>query len=253
MLDAVGAVGTVTTNILESFRFIAKGRISLQHVLTQLVQVGYDSLPVACIICTISGCVLALHGAEQFAQTGAHSYVGALVALAMVREMGPIFTALAVAARAGTGIAAEIANMNATNQTDALQVMHVSPIRYLVVPRLLACIISLPLLTLIAETTGVLGGMLTAKATASIHYQRYLDSVWINLKISDINASLIKALWFGILLAGISVTCGFLAKRSARDVGLAATQATIWTSVAVLVSDFFLTWMLFGTSFSESL
>lgn len=246
----LAAVGTVTENVLASFAYVLKGRVNPLHLLEQMVQIGFDSLPVACIICTVSGCVLALHGAEQFAQTGAHAYVGALVALAMIREMGPIFTALAVAARAGTGIAAEIANMNVTNQMDALEVMHVNPVRYIIVPRLLACIISLPLLTLIAETCGILGGMLTAKATASIHYQRFLDSVWLNIKLSDINASLIKAVWFGVLLAGISVTCGFLAKRSAKDVGLAATQATIWTSVAVLVSDFFLTWMLFGTSFS---
>ena len=246
----LAAVGTVTENILASFAYVIKGRVNLLHLLAQMVQIGYDSLPVACIICTVSGSVLALHGAEQFAQTGAHSYVGALVAMAMVREMGPIFTALAVAARAGTGIAAEIANMNVTNQMDALEVMHVSPVRYIIVPRLLACIISLPLLTLIAQTCGVLGGMITAKATANIHYQRFLDSVWLNIKLSDIQASMIKAVWFGILLAGISVTCGFLAKRSAKDVGLAATQATIWTSVAVLISDFFLTWMLFGTNFS---
>lgn len=241
-------VGSVTLNLLEGMVYILKGKISLRHFLLQMASIGTDSLPVAVIICLIAGSVLALHGAEQFAQTGAHNYVGGLVAIAMVREMGPIFTALAVAARAGTGIAAEIANMKITNQLDALQLMKVSSIRYLLVPRLLACMIGLPLLLIVSCTAGILGGMITAKITAGIHHQRFLDSVWLNLKYKDIYFALLKAGIFGIMTAAISVTCGLEAKNSARDVGQAATLATIWTAVSILIADFFLTWMMFGTS-----
>ena len=243
-----GEIGSVTLNLSEAFTFIAKGKISLKNVLLQTASIGTDSLPVATIICLIAGSVLSLHGAEQFAQTGAHNYVGGLVAIAMVLEMGPIYTAMAVAARAGTGIASEIANMKITNQLDALQLMKVNTTRYLLVPRLIACVVSMPLLLIITCTAGIIGGMITAKATVGIHHQRFLDSVWLNLKFKDIYFAMLKSAIFGILTAGISVTFGFEAGKTARDVGQAATLATIWTAVSVLICDFFLTWIFFGTS-----
>ncbi len=249
--DMLEGVGQVSFNIGQALRYIGKYRIDVKQVFHQIGVIGFDSLPVAMIISVISGSVLALHAAEKFAMTGANAYVGALVALATVREMGPIFTAMAVGARAGTAISAEIANMAVTNQLDAMKIMHVSPIRYLMVPRLIACVISLPLITVLSEAVGILGGMIVAKNVALIHYAMYMDSVWLNLKWYDIEVSLIKAAIFGLILAGITVTIGLKTKGGAKNVGLATTQATIWTAISIIIVDFFLTWMFFGTSFNS--
>jgi phospholipid/cholesterol/gamma-HCH transport system permease protein len=245
------SVGQVSSNLAGAVRFIGRGRVNLGHVLQQAAAIGFDSLPIALIISFIAGCVLALHAAEKFAMTGANAYVGALVALAMVREMAPIFTALAVGARAGTAISAEIANMAVTSQLDALKMMHISPLRYLMAPRVLACVICLPLITLWSEAIGIFGGMMTSKLSAGIQYSMFLDSVWLTLKWHDIEVSLIKAAIFGILLAGIAVTIGLNTRGGARNVGLATTQATVWTAITIIIADFFLTWIFFGTSFAE--
>lgn len=244
-------IGRVCINLFESMQFIWKKRINNNHVLQQLASIGFDSVPIALIICLISGSVLALHAADIFAMTGANNYVGALVALAMVREMAPIFTALAIGARSGTAIASEIANMAVTNQLDALKVMNISPVRYLMVPRLIACVVSMPLVTLLSQAVGIFGGMVVAKTSAGIHYSMFLDSIWLNLEWYDIEVSLIKAFVFGLILAGITVTVGLSSKGGAKDVGLASTQATVWTAITIIIADFFLTWMLFGTTFVD--
>lgn len=250
--DMLEGIGQVSLNLTRTFRFVEEGRVKISQVLVQTALIGVDSIPVALIISIIAGSVLALHAADKFAMTGANAYVGALVALAMVREMGPIFTALAVGARAGTAISAEIANMSVTSQLDAMRVMHVSPIRYLMVPRVLACMISLPLITILSEAIGIIGGMYVAQNVARIHYSMYLDSVWLSLEWNDIEVSLIKALVFGVLISAISVAIGLNAKGGARNVGLATTQATVWTAITVIIADFFLTWMFFGTSFRHN-
>ncbi len=242
--------GLLFLNVRDSFVYIFKGRTDWSRAIYQTAAVGFDSLPMSILICLIAGSVLALQTADKFAQTGADSYVGALVALAVVREIGPIFTCLAVGARAGTAIAAEIANMKVTEQVDALRVLRVDPVRYLIVPRLLACIIALPLLTIIGEAVAILGGMIVARQVSHLHYHKYLESVWLHLKPYDIRVSLIKAMIFGLILAAISCTIGLNARGGAKDVGLSTTRAVVWISIVIIVADFFLTWIFFGTDYS---
>jgi phospholipid/cholesterol/gamma-HCH transport system permease protein len=242
------AVGDLTLNLSDSLRFVTKGRFDIGQTLVQTAVVGFDSLPMSILICVIAGGVLALQTAERFAQSGAENYVGGLVALAVIRELGPIFTCLAVGARAGTAIAAEIANMQVTEQIDALKSMHINPLRYLMAPRLLACIISLPLLTIVGEIAAVLGGMFVARSVVNLHYSKYLDSVWLFVKFSDIEVSLIKAVIFGLILATISCTIGLNTRGGARDVGLSTTKAVVWVSTTIIIADFFLTWIFFGPS-----
>ncbi len=241
--------GGLFLNVWQSFMFLAKGRNDWQKTIVQTASVGFDSMGMSILICVITGSVLALQTASKFAQTGTDSYVGGLVALAVVRELGPIFTCLSVGARAGTAIAAEIANMKVTNQIDALRVMGVSPVRYLFLPRLLACMISLPMLTIIGEVAAIIGGMLVAELVAGLHYHMYLESVWLFVKPYDLRVSLFKAVVFGMILAAISCTVGLNAKGGARDVGLSTTKAVVWIAITIIVTDFFLTWIFFGTSY----
>jgi phospholipid/cholesterol/gamma-HCH transport system permease protein len=194
---------------------------------------------------------LALQSAQRFAQSGATAYVGGLVALAIVREIAPIFTCLAVGARAGTAIAAEIANMQVTEQVDALRILRINPIRYLMVPRLLACLCALPMLTMIGGVVAVAGVMVVAQTVTGLHYSKFLESVWLSLKPSDIRISLFKSMIFGIILAAISCTIGLSTRGGAKDVGLSTTRAVIWISVTIIIADFLLTWVFFGPQAGE--
>jgi phospholipid/cholesterol/gamma-HCH transport system permease protein len=239
-------IGQLTLNLWQSLHYIATLQIDVKKTLVQVASVGFDSLPMSLLICVIAGSVLALQMSIRFAQSGTDSYVGGLVALAIIREIGPIFTCLAVGARAGTAIAAEIANMKVTEQVDALRVLRVDPIRYLMVPRILACIIALPMLTILGEAAGILGGMVVAQAVSNLHYSKYIDSVWLFIKVSDIRFSLIKAIIFGVILATISCTIGLNARGGAKDVGLSTTRAVVWISITIIIADFLLTWMFFG-------
>jgi phospholipid/cholesterol/gamma-HCH transport system permease protein len=249
VLRLLEEAGILFLNIWHCFKFIFTGRIDWMKAIVQAALVGFDSLGMSILICLIAGSVLALQTAAKFAQTGADNYVGGLVALAIVREIGPIFTCLAVGARAGTAIAAEIANMKVTEQVDALRVMRIDPIRYLMLPRVLACIFALPLLTVIGEVVAIVGGMLVAQAVANLHYHKYIESVWLYLKPSDIRFSLLKSAVFGLILAAISCTVGLNAKGGARDVGLSTTKAVVWISIIIIITDFFLTWIFYGTSY----
>jgi phospholipid/cholesterol/gamma-HCH transport system permease protein len=245
--------GRVVQLLATALAYLFRGRARLVATLAETARIGFDSLPMVLLISSISGSVLALQTADKFAQTGALGYVGGLVSLAIVREIGPIFTAMTVGARAGTAIASELANMQISEQIAALQVLRISPERYLVLPRLLAAVISLPMLTLVAEATGIIGGMLIAKNTSNLHYSQYLDSVWLMLRPYDVWVSLIKAVVFGVILAGICCSMGLSTSGGASEVGRSATRAAVWTAIVVIIVDFLLTWIYFtgGDSFQS--
>ncbi len=247
--DFFEQTGILFFNLRDALLYLVQGKIEWRQVWEQTAAVGYDSLPMTLLISMISGSVLSLQTAEKFALTGADAYVGGLVALAVVREMAPIFSCLTVGARSGTAIAAELANMQVTEQIAALSIMRVNPIRYLMLPRLLACVIALPMLTLVGEVTGVLAGMVVAQQVSHLHFVKYLESVWLILTRRDIVVSLYKALVFGVLLASISCTVGLSARGGARDVGLSTTRAVVWIAIAIIIADFFLTWIFFGTTY----
>lgn len=250
VLDFFEQAGLLFIHTGHALRYIVRLQIDVRKTVAQMAIVGFDSLGMSILICLIAGSVLALQTAAKFAQTGADSYVGGLVALAIVREIGPIFTCLAVGARAGTAIAAELANMRVTDQVDALKVMRVNPTHYLVVPRILACTLALPMLTVIGETVAVTGGMMVAQAVAHLHYHKYWESVWLYLKPYDVRVSIIKSLVFGFILGAISCHVGLSTKGGAREVGLSTTKAVVWISIVLIIADFFLTWIFFGTSYS---
>ncbi len=243
-------MGQMALLLWEAIQFIVKGKIHWRKTLQEIASIGFDSLPMTLLICGISGSVLALQTAQKFALTGADAYVGGLVALAIVREIAPIFACLTVGARSGTAIAAEIANMKVTEQVDALKIMHVSPVRYLVVPRLLAAILCLPLLTFLGEVIGIVSGMFVAQAVSGLHRIKYMESVWLYLSRHDLNVSLIKAAVFGVLLAIISCTIGLNTKGGAKAVGESTTRSVVWIGISIIIADFFLSWIFFGTGYN---
>jgi len=239
-------IGLCVINLFCALKCIFQGKINFKNAMFQAASIGYDSLPIALTISLVAGAVLSLQVSQQFVQTGADSYIGGLISIAITREMAPIFAALAIGARAGTAIAAEIGNMSVTEQIDALKVLKVDPLEYLLVPRLLAGIIVVPLVTALAEFIGILGGMFVANNSVALHPYLYIKSVWLYSNVYDIKVSLIKAAVFGILVTVICTTHGLKTKGGAREVGLSTTKAAIWTAVAIFVFDLILSWIFFA-------
>lgn len=239
-------IGHCLINLFEALKCIFKGKVNIKNTFFQAAAIGYDSLPIALTISMVAGAVLSLQVSQQFVLTGADSYIGGLVSLAITREMAPIFASLAIGARAGTAMTAEIGNMNITEQIDALKVLKVDPIGYILVPRLIAGLIVVPMVTILAEFIGIVGGMFVANSTVELHPYRYINSVWLYSRPYDIKISLIKAAVFGVLITLICTTHGLLTRGGAREVGISTTKAAIYTAVAIPLFDLLLSWIFFA-------
>ena len=211
------------------------------EVLHQMDEIGVKSVSITGITALFTGMVLALQTAYSLAAFGGKMFVGRVVSLSLVRELGPVLTALMVAGRVGSGITAEIGSMVVTEQVDALRAMAISPVRRLVVPRALATILMLPVLTALADVLGILGGLAIAIVELQMTFQDYLTSIWNQLQISDIGSGLGKTFFFGFEIALIGCANGLRVQGGAAAVGLATTRTVVFASICILVSDFFLT------------
>lgn len=239
-------MGTVVMTALTSLRFLVTTPLHWGRTLAQAEALGADSAPMAVLICLMAGGVVSLQVALRFIQTGADDYVGGLVGLAIVREIAPLFTALSVGARSGTAMASEIANMAITEQLDALRSLHVHPVRYALVPRLVAAVITLPLLTMLAGSTAALGAMGVAKGVAQLHPRKFLDSMWLIVTPEDCIKALLKAVLFGALIVWVCGTVGLNTRGGTKEVGLSARQAAIWATLTIIVADVLLSLVLYS-------
>ena len=211
------------------------------EVLRQMDEIGVKSVSITGITALFTGMVLALQTAYSLAAFGGKQFVGRVVALSLVRELGPVLTALMVGGRVGSGITAELGSMTVTEQVDALRAMAISPIRRLVVPRVIATVFMMPVLAGLADFLGILGGLAIAVAELGLTTQDYLTSIWSQLQISDIMSGLTKTFFFGFEIAIIGCWNGLRTEGGAAAVGIATTRTVVFSSICVLVSDFFLT------------
>ena len=207
----------------------------------QMAQIGYFSLPVVGLTAVFTGAALALNIYTGGARFNAEQIVPQIVALGITRELGPVLAALMLAGRVSAAIAAEIGAMRATEQIDALRTLEVDPYRYLIGPRLLAAVVTLPLLTVIADLIGVLGGWLVSTQTLDFNGATYVETTWSFLTGWDIGSGLIKAAVFGFVVALMGCYHGFNASGGARGVGRATTNAVVSAAVLVFAADFVLT------------
>jgi len=228
---------------LEATGFIVLGRLRTKRLIEQMATIGADSLLLCALILFFSGMVLGLNTAKTAVQFGAGSYVGGLVSVSLVRELGPTFTGILVSARAGSAMAAEIGSMAVSEQLDALRALAVSPVRYLVVPRLLASIIVLPLLTIIAEIFGAVGAYIIS-TQAGVSSSQFIHSASVFLTHWDLFGGLLKAVIFGIIITIVSCRQGMRAQGGAVGVGKATTSAVVISIVLILISDYFLSALL---------
>jgi phospholipid/cholesterol/gamma-HCH transport system permease protein len=228
-------------------RFILAGRLEFRHLLQQIAFVGVDTLGIALMMTIFSGMVIALQIAREMVRQGGGDYVGALVSLTVVRELAPIMTAFSVIAMAGSAYAAELSTMRITSQVDALEVLHVNPVRYLLMPRVLATTAALPLMTVITSVAGILGGLLVSVLFADLEPSRYLDSVWNQTAMKDVAAMLSKAAVFGFVVSLVAATIGLKAKGGSREVGIATTRAVVFSFVLMAILDYVMTYLIYGT------
>ena len=230
--------GKCMENLYRSILYLVSGRSRLCHIFSEAAAISYDSLMISLVITFVSAAVIAIQVSKQFLMSGAEAYVGGSIAVVMIREIAPGFVALAIGARAGTAISAEIANMQVTSQVDAIKTLKVDPVGYYFAPRILAAAITVPMVVIIAELVGITGGLIVSNATIHLHPARYITSVWLWLSSKDIYISLLKAFIFGVLIALVCATQGYETHGGAKDVGESTTKAAVLSTVYMLLADF---------------
>jgi len=238
LLEYIGGLAQLTG---QTFAAMFSRPFYTSALLDQMDELGVKSVSITGITALFTGMVLALQTAYSLEAFGGKMFVGRVVSLSLVRELGPVLTALMVGGRVGSGITAELGSMTVTEQVDALRAMAISPIRRLVVPRVLATVIMMPVLTAIADVLGILGGLGIAVLELQMTAQDYITSIWQQLSISDIFSGLSKTVFFGLEIAAIGCYNGLQAQGGAASVGLATTRTVVLASICVLISDFFLT------------
>ena len=254
MLDRVGQAttdlleyaGGVTMLAGESGTFLMRMRIRFIETISQCYFLGLQSISIVILTSLFTGMVISLESAVQAVQFGFGSFVGGAVAFASVRELGPMLTAVVVAGRVGSAIAAELGSMVVTEQIEALTSMGLEPTRFLVVPRLLAMLVMLPLLTIFADVVSVAGGMWIAQTYAHISFDSFISSARQSIGFEDVVKGLVKSLVFAVIIALIGAYQGLSTRGGAAGVGKATTGAVVISIIMIFVSNFVLSFVLFG-------
>ncbi|CDE93357.1 TPA: hypothetical protein CPT79_03200 [Candidatus Gastranaerophilales bacterium HUM_6] len=233
-LDTLGKIAQIGFHVLQC---IFKGEISKKELLLQCDRFGVSSLPITLSIVGMTSIIVASQVAHEMVKQGGGNFVGMLMTILIVREVGAIMSGFAITSMIGSSLASELATMRVTEQVDAIDVLGVDPIRYLFVPRVLSGIIMMPFVVILASVVGVLLGAVTSDMFAGLTYRAYFDSAWLGLYMKDLWVSLLKASVFGGTIALISCTCGFHATGGAKGVGIATTKAVVWSFISIVVLD----------------
>jgi phospholipid/cholesterol/gamma-HCH transport system permease protein len=223
-----------------------KRRFHWRNTLEQMSAVGTDSLLISLVTASFVGGVFTIQVAKEFINFGAQQAIGGVLAIALTRELSPVLTAVIIAGRVGSAFAAEIGTMQVTEQIDALYMLRTDPVDYLVTPRVVACIIMLPILTTLSLLTGMIGGILISESVYNIPQTLFLNSVLNFLKPWDLVSALVKSITFGGLIAIIGTNWGITTTGGAKGVGESTTTAVVTSLLAIFVFNFLLTWLLFG-------
>ena len=237
-LDQLGEIGLLSRDFL---RCLFRRPFEYRLFVEQLDYIGVRSFNIVNLTAIFTGMVLALQMGHFLSKFGAKIFVSRIMGLSLLREMGPVLTALMLGGRVGAGIAAELGTMKVTEQIDALRSLACNPIKKLVVPRVLATLVMLPLLTILADAIGLLGGLLIAVTQLGLSAEYFYFSMMQNLTMSDVLTGLAKAVVFAYIIAIIACARGLATTGGADGVGRATTSTVVAASISVLISDFFLT------------
>ncbi len=251
-IDYVGAyvlslctlLGNFTLFIWRAFKTLFTTRLKLSKFLFQANRIGVGSTLIVILTGTFSGMVFALQSYIGFQRVGGEQFIGAVVALGLIRELGPVLTGLMVTGRAGSAITAEIGTMRITEQIDALVTLRIDTFQYLIVPRILAGITMVPCLTIFAMISGIIGGYIVCVHVLLLSPEDYRTSIRTYVELADIRGGLIKSCVFGFILTWVGAYKGYYTHGGARGVGRATTQSVVLSSIMILIANYFLTKML---------
>ena len=252
ILEAVGnfvirrleEFGTIVLLYVETAKQLRhKPRIG--HIIAQMSHLGADSLLIVSLTLLFTGVVFTLQTAHEFIRFGAQSTVGGVIAIAIGRELGPVLVGVVCAGRVGAAITAEISTMKVTEPIDALKVMAVSPVNYLIVPRMLACMMVVPLLTVFGDVIGVLGGYLVAVYYSGISSYSYINSIHTFAVAFDLTGGMIKAIFFGNVIAVLGCYYGLHCPAGAEGVGKATTRTVVTSIIVIFILNAVLTFILY--------
>ena len=246
LLGACRQTGQITLFGLEGLSHLARPPLYGRLFLRAFLDIGYYSLPVVALTAIFTGMVLALQSATGLSRFNAESAVANLVVLSITRELGPVLAGLMVAGRVGAAMAAELGTMRVTDQIDALTTLSTNPVKYLVTPRLLGGLLALPLLVLVADILGVLGGFVIASVKLGYNAQVYLANTLDFVRTDDVVSGLVKAAVFGLLVTLMGCYHGYNSRGGAEGVGSATTSAVVSASVLILAFDYVLTELFFA-------
>lgn len=227
-----------------ALRTLATTRLKLHKLFTQMLRIGVDSLGITVLTGTFTGMVFALQSYIGFQRVGGEQFIGAVVALGMIRELGPVLTGLMVTGRAGSAITAEIGTMRITEQLDALKTLRINTFQYLIVPRILGSTIIMPFLTVFSMICGIMGGYVVCVHILELSSEDYVNNITRYVELSDIRGGLIKSSFFGLILSWVGTYKGYYTRGGARGVGISTTQSVVLSSMMILISNYFLTKLL---------
>lgn len=233
---------TIWWILIGPFKGKAAGR---QSIFQQMVFVGVQSVVIVFFISLFTGIVIAMQSAYQLKQLGAVIYVAPMVSVSMARELGPVFTALVVAGRVGSAIAAELGTMKVSEQIEALETLALDPVRFLVVPRFLALVVMMPCLTILSDLAGILGGLIVGVFNLKINMYRYISFSFDLLTWKDIWTGLVKGVTFGIIIALISCFVGLGTRGGAEGVGKSTTMSVVMSFILIILFDCIITGIFF--------
>ena len=245
-------IGNFFVNVYQYLCFLGitikaarKGPYYFKEIGEQLFQIGYRSLSIVSLTGIFTGMVMAFQTGMEMGRFGAKAYVGTVVALSLVRELGPVLTALVVAGRVGAGITAELGSMKVTDQIDAMRAMATDPFKKLVITRLVALLIMLPLLVAVADALGLVGGLIIASANLNVGYELYKSTVMSALVLQDLVSGMVKPIVFAFLIGTIGCYLGMNTSGGTKGVGSATTLSVVLSSILIFIFDFILTKIFF--------
>lgn len=243
-LSLCTTLGVFTLFFVKCMKVLCTTRPKWHKLFEQINRIGVDSFYIVVLTGTFSGMVFALQSYIGFQRVGGEQFIGAVVALGMIRELGPVLTGLMVTGRAGSAIAAELGTMSISEQIDALVTLRINPFQYLLVPRILAGTIALPFLAIFSMICGIMGGYVLCVYVLHLSPEDYLSNIKTYVELSDIKSGLVKASFFGLILSTVGAYKGYNTTGGAKGVGLSTTQSVVVASILILISNYFLTKLL---------
>ncbi|MDD4519690.1 MAG: ABC transporter permease [Alphaproteobacteria bacterium] len=246
-INFLQATGRLTLFTLKTLYYCVTPPFYFKTLFSQMIEVGYYSLPVVALTTLFSGMVIALQTYTGFSSLSAENAVSLVVLISITRELAPVMAGLMVAGRIGASMAAELGTMKVTEQIDALSTLSTNPYRYLIAPRVLAGILMLPLLVLIGDIIGICGGYIIGVYKLDFNATTYLTSTWNYVKAIDIISGLVKASVFGFIITLLGCYQGYNSKGGAQGVGAATTNAVVSSSILILIFNYIITEIFFNS------